>query len=68
MRTFAVRIFGSRIEPMLLILPLKTLSGKSVQLDIGGFAQTHVGHVVFVDVANNPDVGQIRNSERVRRR
>ena len=53
---------------MLLTLPLIILSWISVQLDVGGFSHAHIGHVVFVDVANDPYRGQIRNRKWVRRR
>ena len=51
---------------MLLILPWKIWSGIGVQADFGGVTQAHVGQIVFVHVADDPDLGQVRNRERVR--
>ena len=65
MRTLAVRRLGSRIAPMLLILPWKTLVGIGVQTDFGGVAQAHIGQVVFVHIADDPDLGKVGNRERI---
>ena len=45
---------------------LEDLVGIGVQADFGGVAQAHIGQIVFVHVADDPDVGQVRNRERVR--
>ena len=52
---------------MLLMTPVNTLVGIGVQADVRFFAEVHVGKIVFVDVAENPDVAQIGDGERIGR-
>src|SRR6202035_3334810 len=37
----------------------------SDQPNLGGFPHVNIGKIVFVDVAKNPDVGKIGDSERI---
>ena len=67
MRTLAVRMLGSRIGPMLLMRPGEDLVGIGVQADVGVLAEVHVRQIVLVDVADDPDVREIGNGERIGR-
>ena len=66
-RTLAVRVLGSRIGPMLLMRPLKSLVRIGVQAHVGELAHMHAGQVVLVNVAQNPHAGKIRDGEQVGR-
>ena len=46
---------------------LKTLSGIGVQMDVRVLAHVHVRQIVFVHVADDPDLGEVGDGEQVRR-
>ena len=47
--------------------PLQNAVRISDQMDVGIFADMHLRHVVLPHIADNPDVRQVGNRERVRR-
>jgi len=47
--------------------PGEYLVGICVQADLCCFADVNVGKIIFINVAENPDVGQVRDGERIGR-
>ncbi len=45
----------------------ESLIGVRIQPNIGLFAEAHVDQIVFVDIAQHPDVAQVRDGEGIRR-
>ena len=67
MRTFAVRMFGSRIGQDVADPAGQHPIGIGVEPDLGAVADVHVRQVVLVHVAHDPHVRQVGNREQVRR-
>ena len=44
---------------------LEDLVGIGVQMDVGVFADVHRVEIIFVNVADDPDIRQIGNGERI---
>src|SRR5579863_5045602 len=40
-------------------------AGKSGEVNVGGIADAHGVQVIFIDVADDPDVGQVGDGERI---
>ena len=61
-------MLGSITGRILLIRPLKTRSGYAARWISAVFPDVNLGHIVLPHVADNPNVRQVGNGERVRRR
>ena len=62
-RTLAVRMLGSRTGRMLSIRPFEDLVGIGVQTDIRVLADVHGIEIIFVNVADDPDIRKIGDGE-----
>ena len=64
-RTFAVWRVGIENRQDVVDASLEDLFGIGVQADIGIFADAHGIEIVFVNVADDPDMGKIGDGERI---
>ena len=67
-RTFAVRIVGSTIGQNVADAAFQNAVRIGHQMNVRILAEMHLRHVVLIHVADDPDVRQVGNGERIRSR